>query len=378
MPSFPHAREGTAVKRTGYPVHFVLYARSRANAGTNRMLASDPWKCIELHLLEQPKTAPTACSFLHQAYDFFHAAGSAGPIPRPVLMYYAFLNLAKAIILHRKPKRDLRRALHGIVESRHNVRQRFTLTSQEVVIMPAQPGRVAVLNELGHTLGYPRFRTNSSWNVCDLLAQIPAIHRAYSHTRGVTEHFFPISKVNFMNDHQTRRTWALLRTRRFEFSTGKVRDRLVSRRYFKCKLVEPRREQLESDENPNDFYYFQSEAARYGHSPFESLPVVCRQLRDSGVVAILTPAGYRYYVSDFEPRLRVPPLLAAYMAVFYFGFVARYRPLDLEKLRKGKFAWVIEELLATQGEQFAYLAASELLEREVIKPLAIQQRGPLT
>ena len=56
------------------------------------------------------------------------------------------------------------------------------------------------------------------------------------------------------------------------------------------------------------------------------------------------------------------PLLAAYMAMFYFGSVATgYRPLDLEKMREGKFAWVIEEMLATQGEQFPYMIASKHL-----------------
>jgi hypothetical protein len=60
------------------------------------------------------------------------------------------------------------------------------------------------------------------------------------------------------------------------------------------------------------------------------------------------------------------------MSMFYFGSVARYRPLDLEKMREGKFGWVIEEMLVTQPEQFLYLAASELLEREVLKPWAVQ------
>jgi YaaC-like Protein len=95
------------------------------------------------------------------------------------------------------------------------------------------------------------------------------------------------------------------------------------------------------------------------------------------MVSILTPGGYRHYLSDYEPASRVSPILAAYMAMFYFGSVARYRPLDLEKMREGKFAWVIEEMLATQGEQFLYLSASELLERKVMKPWAIQQGGPI-
>jgi hypothetical protein len=372
MPSFPHAREGAAVKYGGHPIRFVLYAPSRPNPQTGLMLASNPWKCMELHLAGQKRTATSACSFLHQAHDFFQAAAGAGPTSRPVLTYYAFLNLAKSVIVHKSPNTDLRRSLHGINEAGNNIRQRFTLTSQQVVIQPARPGRVTILNEFGRTLGYPRLPSNRAWGVCDLLAQIPAIHRSYSHTRELAERLFLVRDPVFLHSHQTRRVWALLRVHRSEFSTGVMRTRLVGRRYFSSNL-----QQVESEQDHSDYYAFQSSEVPYALSPLESLHLVCRQLREAGVVPILTPAGYRYYLADFEPRLRVQPLLAAYMAVFYFGSVARYRPLDLEKMRKGKFAWVIEEMLATQGEQFVYIAASELLEREVAKPWAIQQSTPL-
>ena len=69
------------------------------------------------------------------------------------------------------------------------------------------------------------------------------------------------------------------------------------------------------------------------------------------------------------------PLLAAYMAMFYFGSVATgYRPLDLEKMREGKFAWVIEEMLATQGEQFPYMIASKHLSHIWGRPTESDER----
>jgi YaaC-like protein len=372
MPSFPHARDGTPVKYGGHPIRFFLYSPARSNPQTGRMLASNPWKCMELHFAEQRKTASISCSFLHQAFDFYQAAAGAGPTSQPVLLYYSFLNLAKAIIVHKNPAIDLRRSLHGLNEPASNIRQRFTLTSQKVAIQGSRAGRIAIVNEFVRTLGYSRLQSDQQWNVCDLLAQMPAIHRPYSHTRQMAERLFVISDPVFLHDHQARRVWALLRVRRSEFASGIMRTRLVGRRYFARAFS-----QVESDAEHQNSYSFESRPIYYGLSPMESLHRVCRMLRRAGTVSILTPAGYRYYLSDFEPRVRVPPFVAAYMAMFYFGSVARYRPLDLEKMRNGKFAWVIEEMLATQSEQFVYFAASELLGREVAKPWAIQRGGPL-
>jgi YaaC-like Protein len=40
-----------------------------------------------------------AVAFLEQARDFFTAARSEGVSSNPLILYYAFLNLAKALIL---------------------------------------------------------------------------------------------------------------------------------------------------------------------------------------------------------------------------------------------------------------------------------------
>lgn len=368
MPSFPHPREGTAVKPGGHPIRFLLYAPTDANQPTSdvgRMLASNPWKCMELHLAAQKRSAVRTQAFLKQAQEFFTAAEQAGPLSQPVLMYYGFLNLAKMLILHRNPGTDLSRALHGIGEPNDNIRKRFTLTSQKVLIQASRNGRVVVLNELAQTLGYGRLTVGKEWFVRDLLAQIPAIHRPFSHTLRTAERLYVIESGTFLHDHNTRRVWARLRVRRSEFPTAKARLRLNRRRYFGRVLS-----QVEAEDQ--QFFSFQSVPIHYGHSPLESLAELCLALRNAGVVSILTPGGYRHYISDFEPRTRVSPIVAAYMAMFFLGSVARYRPLDLGKMREGKFGWVIEEMLATQPDQFLYLAASELLEREVMRPWAVQ------
>jgi hypothetical protein len=238
---------------------------------------------------------------LHLAHEFFAAAEQAGPLSQPVLMYYGLLNLAKMLILHKNPTIDLSRSLHGITESSDNIRRRFTLTSQKIHIQASRGGRVALLNELTQTLGHGRLASGEEWYVRDLLSQIPAIHRPFSHTLRTPERLYVVEQGAFFHDHNTRHIWARLNVRRSEFSTGKVRLRLAGRRYFSRVFT-----QVES-EKP-EYFTFETVPIHYGLSPSESLASVCLMQRKAGVVSILTPGGYRHYLSDFEPRNRVSPL----------------------------------------------------------------------
>jgi hypothetical protein len=129
---------------------------------------------------------------------------------------------------------------------------------------------------------------------------------------------------------------------------------------------------VEADGNHKNAIPFETQCCSYGRSAQDALEEIGRRSIDAGVSAILTPNGYRYYLSNFEPRVRLHQLLAAYMAMFYFGSVARYRPADYEKMLQSKYGWVIEEFLATQGHQFVYLMANVILRQEVVCPWAIR------
>ena len=109
------------------PFRFTTYAGEEQHQWS-RMLASNPWRCMELALSDNKHA--DARAFLNQAHDFFVASESVGPTSRPLVLYYAFLNLAKTLIKIRSPSTDLKAAFHGITESSANREaQRFRLTA---------------------------------------------------------------------------------------------------------------------------------------------------------------------------------------------------------------------------------------------------------
>ena len=93
-------------------------------------------------------------------------------------------------------------------------------------------------------------------------------------------------------------------------------------------------------------------------------------LREVGVWSILTPGGYRFYFCTLERRRVLPPLAAVYAAMFYLGSITRYKPYDFDRILRGGYSWVVEELITTMPHQFLYLLASELAGVDVVRPYA--------
>jgi hypothetical protein len=236
MPSFRHPRHGKQVTFGNHPVRFTLFG-SQGKKKQGRMLASNPWRCIELALASEKKSAHDCLAYLRQAHDFHIASNAAKATARPLLMYYCFLNLAKMCIKHSSPSKDLTHAFHGIKEpARNTQRRRFTLTAQEVEVPRASGTQIPILREFASTLSWTLSAAGASYKVCDLLAQVPAIHRPYSHTRRRAERLYVLEEAELRYDHATRQAWAIVWIRKSEFSDTKYSQSAEVQVLF-CRLV---------------------------------------------------------------------------------------------------------------------------------------------
>ena len=95
-----------------------------------------------------------------------------------------------------------------------------------------------------------------------------------------------------------------------------------------------------------------------------------KALARAGIWSVLTANGYRHYLGAVPQRYRLPQLATIYAVMFYLGSVTRYRPYDYETILGGRYAWLVEEFLATQPTQFLYLLASHLTGVDVVQPMA--------
>jgi len=297
-----------------------------------RVVTADPWAFLS-HLAAtrlDKRHEDIANAYIAQGNDFFEAAQNPRFHSRPLLYYYAFLNVVKAALLIRKlPLPPLAR--HGISDPRANSRQRLRFAGQTVSIQRAAADHSEIFPELLRMLGY-RGTLPRSFRVVDLLRVVPSIHRTFTQVMASPPIFAPV--------------------RRFElrYRRGSVWLRMRMTRTAKDVRTAPVRAQTRGIDN--------------------AIAAIARDVRECGIAAVLTMRGYHFYLVDTPPGLFMPHLAAMYGAIFYLGSITRYKPDVFDKIISGKQSWVVEEFLASLPTQFLYGLASELAGVDVVRPYA--------
>jgi YaaC-like Protein len=354
-PKFP--RVGKPVKRQ--PGAFPLFCDGRKPS----VVTADPWSFLR-HLAgtRLPTRQETkALAYLDQARDFFEAAANPRLGSKPLLYYYAFLNLAK-FALTVKGVSLPQKIQHGISDPRANSKQQIRFSGQRVQWNGRAhdhselfPEMLAMLNGQSVPSG---FRTLKS-----LLRQIPTIHRTYCLVTEEPNAFLPLHSVSLL--HIGGELWARLSILRSDADSGNSLDRISRRRAFQQLLVRVR------SENDSELWFETSPVRGLKRGIDNGIKDLARNLEPLGVSTILTGQGYRLYLTDIVPSQRLPQLASAYAVMFYLGSITRYRPYDFERIVHGGENWIVGEFFSTQPAQFLHTLCSFLAGRAVHKPYAI-------
>jgi len=373
MSRYGNPRDGVDLtSSSGRPIGFTLYVpEGKGLRSPTRLLASDAWDALGQYarsVIPERRVRETANAFLTQSHGLYTAARSVEMPIQPLLYYYSFLNLAKVAILLKYPEVKIENAIHGMGDPAKppKVRKRFALGTVAVSARVKKKNKkktqkIHVLNRLCEALGYKPFCNGKRFSVRDMLSQVPSIHRAYCESMTERERILAIHRPSFLRSESEKTLWA----------------RLLLNKYLDVSELTMRKrfnEHFRRTDAPGDlagFRCFESKR-EYGfkRSAIEVLPQITKDLRSAGLRCMLTRAGYHYYAASHEPKKLVPQVVATYVALFYFSGLARYSPEALEALLQGKEGWAIRELLSTETQQWPYLLASEVLQREVVRPYA--------
>lgn len=347
---------------TGFP-GFLQTRRSP------RVITGDVWAFLR-HAVEVREVrlgrerTRQALAYLEQAYDFHAAAANPQVGSRPLLYYYSFMNLAKAYLLQ-SGENVPPLARHGISDPRANVRERLRLEGQRIRIAQPAPGQYEIFREFVRVLGGAN-PTRWDFRIVGLLAQVPAIHRAYTQTFRKAPCFLPVRRFDLLTDG--RQVWARLVFIRDDPDVRQTLGKASRLRAFRQSLTQVKPE----DDTGDGETWLETNAVpgrRRGVDP--ALRRLAGDLRKVGLWAVLTGRGYRYYLATFEPSERLPQLAAVYAVMFYLGSITRYKPYDFDRIIAGRYAWVVNEFLASQPQQFHYLLASTVAGVDVVRPWAV-------
>ena len=369
MPALPPPRTGDplAIKKRDVAFSFfpVTY-RKRGWTLSDTVFAVSPWAVmqgvIDHRLKGEARNEATA--FLRQGRDFYITARER-LAANPLLFYYAFLNVGKAVLRVRGVETSLDHAHHGLVELRP---PHGGLSLKDAVVsVRDRKDKVYVYPELFAVVDGQSLAHGRDLPVRDLLAQVVVGHRQWRDASRQQERFVCLPNIELLHDRVARSLWAHLYVdpqdlSRYGLSVRTLIDQGSLRGLFRhVQSPMPGLECLEL-----------RDVATYTTDPADGLPALIDRVRPVlWRIASALPAGaYRRYYLHLTPPgdCRVSQLAALWALWFYFGSVVRYRPHHFDGMVAGPFGAYITEFVAAQPEQLLYLLASELRQREVAKP----------
>ena len=335
-----------------------------------RLFVNDPWELIAeaiARAVSNKKHRDLAQSFRRQAEDYFNVATTARELAtRPVLFYYAFLNLSKAFGLAKGNTKFASRIMHGLT---------CTATRGTTVSTPIRfvlsGSQVGAFQELFSTLSNPGAALGSQITLGQLMPQILPGHRLWCYAANKPERFISPRGIYLFHD-STAKTFSI----RFDFIDSDLdRPNLLpaSKTLSYADLADF---EIVSDGMTPEFLHFQQKSPTlYTSDPEEALKTVVDSVKNRLWETVRVGSPYRkayfYFCPANEKAARLPQLLSIYLLMFFLGYVTRYSPGYFDDLIDAKYGPFFSTFISESPMQFLYLMASEILGREVSKPAII-------
>lgn len=368
-------RDGQTVKVLGRPLPFSIYPVARTNRRFglhSRIFASSPWavmtQVVENSLSCDPHDQARA--FLSQAQNFYEIARDSHLSPtKPLLFYYSFLNLAKALSLVKGVESGYEKAVHGLSENTPAGGREFFDSQVKVQWRQSNPSP-RIYNDLKRSLGGRIHANGRSYELKSILAQLLPGHRVWCKATGQGERFIELQRIEFRFNSQRKRVWLELGIFLDDLTRfGITRNRLLNESGLASSFRE-----VVSDEYIGDrkvLKFEQKNAISYSDRHTDKIPELVKVLKPYlWASALATPPyrkNYLYLCPPAEQQDMLPQLASVYVAFFYLGSVTRYRPHKFESILQGTHGSHLQELILNLPQQFLYLMASEFLGREVAK-----------
>ena len=355
--------DGEPLRTHGARVPFCLFPTDYA--GQNFVPLQEPWSYAEFHI----KTEYTgtdrirhALAYLAQSKSFYDTATVANRDAAPLLWYYSFLNLAKALLARTEQLSALASAMHGISDPADNREGYLSLKKQKIKTNGTlQPGRYQLFPNLCRLLGQPLLIGEQNIPIRSLLRQVLGIHRAYMKAFKADSHFIKLRDPEFLECTPKSRggeIWSRFSLLKEDFNTT-VRFKVLKKQLMPVfHAVTPG-----AHGDKLNAHCFESEHRPFTRYSSDELPSLQKLLRPR-VRALVLPKGYLFYVM-FERDYVLPQAAVIYAIMFYLGSIVRYRPYDFDKLVEKTHRWTIDEFMQIAPKQFVILMINELTRSQI-------------
>lgn len=367
----PAARAGSELAIRGRALDFTFFPMRRGNRrwGLSSMLyAADPWALIDGAVNDATGARAdreSARSFVRQGREFFVAAESASAAEsKPLLYYYCFLNLAKALGITRGIGSASDRVQHGISPVGG---VGYSIANAHVDLRRSTAGSASAIDWLHRAISGGAI-SSGRIPVEQLTAQSVVAHRLWREVGKRRERFLSIASINLLYSPSARLVWASVQV---PADTMRALGRGVNEVVRQGGLAPTFRAVAEPNRSLHTFE--QVTPVTYSHRPSDVVTSVVEVIRPTLWRTITSARPYRRYYLYLSPdgEVRLPQMVSIYAIMFYLGSLARYQPLELLAILEGSYGAYIREFLATQPSQWLYSVTSEFKRQEVSRAAVV-------
>jgi hypothetical protein len=378
VPRLPPSRSLSKLELLGgeLPFSFFPMYHTGPRWGLHSMLyAADPWAVIDGVMNEAAMTLDeqtSAKSFVRQSREYFRAADQAGAFEtKPLLYYYSFLNLGKAISIARGRANMIGKVTHGV-----GAVSTFAHTPAAAVLDFKRSGRTkpgvpepSAFDELYWALEGVTIPAGQV-PVRDLLAQSLIGHRMWVAATKRKERFFALDAIDWYSDPGLHEIWLTLSVKR---SSLKSRRRGVTETLRESGLEPGFRAVVGASGLTPVHVFEQVSGTSYSHQPSDVVMSSVEGVRPHLWQTVTAAPPYRkfyLYLSNPGER-RFPQWASVYATFFWLGSLTRYQPVELFNALNGPLGPFFQEFIATQPSQLLYLLTSEVKKQDVSKPAVV-------
>lgn len=369
----PQARNGNILRVKGRAIPFSVYPVKRTTRRfglQSRIFSTTPWGIMRQVVEDRLSggSRDQALAFLTQAKNFYEIASSSYLSPtKPLLFYYSFLNLAKALSLTKGTQTTYGRAVHGLSESKPQGSREF---HDSIVTVNGHGSAPRIYNDLKKSLTGRVDPNGRQYQLCHVMAQLLPGHRIWCAAANANERFVEVSDIKFKFNSSKKLIWSEIDIYSEDLTRFSIsRKRLLS----ESGLSNLFREVNSSNGNGERkiLRFEQTKAIKYTGRPSDKIANIVNIMKPylwfNVTVVLPYRKTYLYLCPVHDKKDMLPQALAMYIAFFYLGSVTRYRPNLFQEIMESTHGSHLEEIIISVPQQFLYLAASEFAEREVVQ-----------
>jgi hypothetical protein len=377
MPRLPVAHVGNALQVRGRNLAFSywpMYKTTRFGL-QSLIFSANPWAIISSSIQKSapPASKAAAAAFVSQSEDFFRAATTAGvAAAKPVLLYYCFLNLVKAYLLHIGQCATLDNGRHGLSEQLRP--GGAELTGAFLKGYPTTARETNIFHEFLLSVRGTGLAAQTDFDLPHILPQIVAGHRLWCVASAKRERFIAIHRIEFVEHKPTKRLWARIFIYADDLSRlgithqGLLTEARLTGSWREVKIPYP-------TEDRRLLCFEQINTVAYQQRPSDAVPGLVASLRKELWAVITSVPPYRRYYLYLAPAAEaasvLPQTVSLYALMYYLGSVTRYRPHHFDRIVADNYGAHILELITNQPTQFIYLLASDFAGQEVTRPAIV-------